>query len=211
MTCINLLPWREIQRKERRRQFASIAAGTAVLMVAIILYVHLHVSGLIENQNSRNAFLEDEIKKVDAQIAEIKDLETKKQTLLARMNIIQQLQSNRPLIVHLFHELVGTLPDGVYLTHIQQKGSSLTLDGVAQSNARVSTFMRNLDDSKWLTKPRLDVIKAVQAADGERDSQFTLHVSQIGEAEPADAAAAKPGAKPAAGIRKVSAKPRGGK
>lgn len=179
MTTINLLPWREMLRKERQRQFASIAVGAAVLMGAIILYVHLHIGGLIDDQNARNAFLQGEIKKVDAQIAEIKDLESEKEKLLARMNIIQQLQSNRPQIVHLFAEMVNTLPDGVYLTGVTQDGNSLVIDGEAQSNARVSAFMRNLDASKWLTKPRLDVIKAVQAKNGERNSDFTLRVSQV--------------------------------
>lgn len=179
MTSINLLPWREMLRKERQRQFASIAVGAAVLMGAIVLYVHLHVGGLIDDQNARNTFLQTQIKKVDRQIAEIKDLESEKDKLLARMNIIQQLQSNRPQIVHLFVELVNTLPDGVYLTAVKQDGSSLVIDGEAQSNARVSAFMRNLDASKWLTKPRLDVIKAVQAKDGDRNSDFTLRVSQV--------------------------------
>lgn len=166
-------------RKERQRQFASIAVGAVVLMGATVLYVHLHIGGLIDDQNARNAFLEDQIKKVDQQIAEIKDLEKEKEKLLARMNIIQQLQSNRPQIVHLFAELVNTLPDGVYLKSVKQDGGSLAIEGEAQSNARVSSFMRKLDASKWLTKPRLDVIKAVDAKNGEHNSDFALRVSQV--------------------------------
>jgi len=205
MTSINLLPWREMLRKERQRQFASIAVGAAVLMGAIILYVHLHIGGLIDDQNGRNAFLKGEIKKVDEQIAEIKDLESEREKLLARMNIIQQLQSNRPQIVHLFDELVNTLPDGVYLKSVKQDGGSLVIDGEAQSNARVSAFMRNLDASKWLTKPRLDVIKAVEAKGGERDSDFTLRVSQVAkDGTPLDAVNA-------AEKLKVAAKGKGGR
>ena len=205
MTTINLLPWREMLRKERRRQFASIAVGAVVLMGAIVLYVHLHIGGLIDDQNGRNAFLEAQIKKVDKQIAEIKDLESEREKLLARMNIIQQLQSNRPQIVHLFAELVNTLPDGVYLTSVKQDGGSLVIDGEAQSNARVSAFMRNLDASQWLTKPRLDVIKAVDAKNGERNSNFTLRVSQVSkDGTPEDAAKNVE-------ILKVSAKGKGGR
>ncbi len=205
MTTINLLPWREMLRKERRRQFASIAVGAVVLMGAIVLYVHLHIGGLIDDQNGRNAFLEAQIKKVDKQIAEIKDLESEREKLLARMNIIQQLQSNRPQIVHLFAELVNTLPDGVYLTSVKQDGGSLVIDGEAQSNARVSAFMRNLDASQWLTKPRLDVIKAVDAKNGERNSNFTLRVSQVSKDGTPEDAAKK------AEILKVSAKGKGGR
>ena len=205
MTSINLLPWREMLRKERRRQFASIAVGAAVLMGAMVLYVHLHIGGLIDDQNGRNAFLEAQIKKVDKQIAEIKDLESEREKLLARMNIIQQLQSNRPQIVHLFAELVNTLPDGVFLTSVKQDGGSLVIDGEAQSNARVSAFMRNLDASQWLTKPRLDVIKAMDVKNGERNSNFTLRVSQVSkDGTPEDAAKQ-------AEILKVSAKGKGGR
>jgi type IV pilus assembly protein PilN len=207
MTSINLLPWREMLRKERQRQFASIAVGAAVLMGATILYVHLHIGGLIDDQNGRNAFLQGEIKKVDEQIAEIKDLESEREKLLARMNIIQQLQSNRPQIVHLFDEMVTTLPEGVYLKKVKQDGNSLVIDGEAQSNARVSAFMRNLDTSEWLTKPRLDVIKAVDAKDGERDSDFTLRVSQVSKDAP-PAEAAKPVEKAAARGKGRKAAPR---
>lgn len=189
MTRINLLPWREMQRKERRRQFASTAFGAVVLMGVLILYVHLHIGGLIDTQEARNAFLESEITKVEKQIEEIKNLESEREKLLARMNIIQQLQSNRPQIVHLFDEMVGTLPEGVYLKRIEQKGNSLVIHGVAQSNARVSAFMRNLDGSSWLAKPRLDVIKAVQTDPRERNSEFSLRVKQVAGTEGGEDAA----------------------
>ena len=178
MTRINLLPWRETRRKEQQRQFISIAAGAAVLMGVIVLYLHLHVSGLIEEQTLRNKFMQDEIAKVEAKIAEIKTLETKKQQLLARMTIIQQLQSRRPEIVHVFDELVRAVPPGMYLTKISEQGNTMVFEGVAQSNARISAFMRNLDASPWFSNPKLDVIEA-DPKDQSRNSRFKLTVSQV--------------------------------
>lgn len=178
MTRINLLPWREIRRKEERRQFISVAAGAAVLMGLIVFYVHLHVGGLIEDQERRNKFMQDEIAKVDAKIAEIRTLESKKQQLLARMNIIQQLQTRRPEIVHVFDELAQAVPEGMYLTRISQQGGTLVVEGVAQSNARVSMFMRNLDGSPWFSGPRLDVIES-GGKEQSRNSRFKLTVNQV--------------------------------
>jgi len=178
MTRINLLPWREALRKERKRQFTSIVAGAVLLMGAIVFYVHIHVSGMIEYQNDRNAFLEKEIASVEKKIVEIRELEAKKKQLLNRMTVIQELQTRRPMVVHLLDDLVRALPDGLYLTSLAQKGSELTLEGMAQSNARVSAFMRNLDDSDWFTNPRLDVIQ-VKTSQGSRASSFTLKVTQL--------------------------------
>jgi len=185
MTRINLLPWRERQRKELQRQFASVAAGAAILMGAIILYVHLHMASLIEAQTSRNEFLEKEIALVESKIKEIKTLEDEKQKLLTRMDVIQELQTRRPEIVHLFDEFVRHVPEGVYLTGIEQSGTTIKITGVAQSNATVSSFMRNLDESEWLADPRLEVIEA-NLKDRIRTSIFTLHVNQttpIGDAD----------------------------
>lgn len=178
MTRINLLPWREIRRKEQRRQFISVAGGAALLMAVIVLYVHIHIGGLIDGQERRNKFMTDEIARVDAMIAEIRTLETKKQQLLARMNIIQELQTRRPEIVHVFDELVQAVPQGMYLTRVSQQGDVLVIEGIAQSNARVSSFMRNLDGSPWFTGPRLDVIEA-DAKDASRNSRFKLTVNQV--------------------------------
>lgn len=177
-TRINLLPWRETLRKERKRQFASVAGGASLLMAVIVFYVHLHVSGMIDHQNSRNATLEAEIAKVDESIKEIKELEDKKTQLLNRMTVIQDLQTRRPLSVRLMDELVRTLPDGLALAKVAQKGTDLELEGVAQSNARISTFMRNLEDSPWFDNPKLDVIQA-QDKSGNRVSKFTLKVKQL--------------------------------
>ena len=177
MARINLLPWREEQRKERMKQFQTIAGLAAFLMIAIILLVHIRVGGIVENQLSRNNYLKKEIKTLEKQIAEIKELEKEKSNLLARMNIIQQLQSSRPQVVHVFDQIVSTIPAGVYLTSIKNIGSSITFEGYAQSNARVSSYMRNIDDADWLTAPRLDVIKTINEK-GQRISQFTLVVKQ---------------------------------
>lgn len=178
MTRINLLPWRELRRKEQQRQFVSVAAGAAILMGVILLYVHIHVAGMIEEQTMRNKFMQDEISKVEAKIAEIKTLETKKQQLLARMTIIQQLQTRRPEIVHVFDELVRAVPPGMYLTKVSQQGSNMVIEGVAQSNARISSFMRNLDASHWFTNPKLDVIEA-NDKDAAHNSNFKLTVTQV--------------------------------
>lgn len=178
MTRINLLPWRETSRKEQQRQFISIAAGASVLMAVIVFYVHIHVGGLIDGQAARNNFIEKEIALVDEKISEIKQLESEKQQLLARMNIIQQLQSRRPEIVHIFDEIVRRVPDGIYLTSVKQRGESLVIEGVAESNARVSAFMRNLDASQWFKNPGLVVIESKEK-ENVRTSSFTLNVTQI--------------------------------
>lgn len=178
MTRINLLPWRETLRKEQQRQFISIAAGAAVLTAVIMIYTHIHINGMIDAQTARNNFLENEVAEVDKKISEIKELETEKQQLLARMNIIQQLQRRRPEIVHVFDEMAKRVPDGIYLTDIKQQGQSLVIEGVAESNARVSAFMRNLDASDWFTNPRLVVIESKEK-ESVRTSKFTLNVTQV--------------------------------
>ncbi len=185
MTQINLLPWREAQRKERKRQFSSIAVGAALLMTVLVFYAHVHINGLIEHQNARNKFLQDEIAKVDESIKEIRELESAKKALLIRMNVIQDLQSRRPMVVHMLDELVRAVPEGLFLHHVEQKGHEVILEGLAQSNARVSAFMRQLDASEWFDSPRLDVIQ-VEEKDGERSSKFTLVVKQVNPDESPD-------------------------
>lgn len=176
MAHINLLPWRENQRKERQREFIGTAALSSVLMLVIIFYAHIHIGANIDAQSARNEFLEQQIKIVETQIKEISELETQKQQLLARMEIIQKLQASRPEIVHLFSELAHAVPDGVHLTRVVRDGANLTIEGAAQSNARVSTLMRNLDASPFLANPRLVVIDASKQADMR--NVFTLTVSQ---------------------------------
>ena len=146
-------------------------------MGLIIFYAHLHVSNLIENQEKRNQFLEAEIKKVDEEIKEIRELQAARAALLARMRVIQQLQLDRTQVVHLFDDLVRQTPEGVYFTSLKQSGKAITLQGNAQSNARVSALMRKLDASDWFATPELDVIN-VTPKGNERISVFTLRVNQ---------------------------------
>ena len=182
MAHINLLPWREELRKEKQQQFAVIGAGTAIVGGLLILLTHMQMNGLIDQQNNRNKFLDTEIAALDKKIAKIKDLEKTKTALLARMDIIQQLQHSRPQSVHLMDELVYTLPDGVFLNSISQIGSSLTMSGVAQSNARVSAYMRNIDSSQWMGKPRLDVIETKED-NNRRTATFVLRANQVAPTE----------------------------
>jgi type IV pilus assembly protein PilN len=162
MAKINLLPWREELRKQKQREFVIAAGGGGVVALLIVLLAHFHIDGLIDNQNQRNTYLQAQIAVLDKRIGRIRELEKMKADLLARMNVIQELQRSRPESVHLMDELVRTLPDGVYLKTFTQKGKSLQMSGVAQSNARVSDYMRNIDASEWLAAPRLDLIKTTE-------------------------------------------------
>ncbi|MEJ2346870.1 MAG: PilN domain-containing protein [Gammaproteobacteria bacterium] len=177
MARINLLPWREELRKQRRQQFIVVLGLAVVLAGVAMAGVHFFVDGQIQFQRERNAYLDGQIHQLDQQIKEIRSLEATRKRLEARINIIQQLQASRPEFVHLFDELVKTLPDGVYLTKMEEKGSGITLNGIAQSNARVSNYMWNLEKSGWLADPDLRVIKTVDK-DGARVSEFVLHVVQ---------------------------------
>lgn len=177
MTHINLLPWREARRKEREREFTVMAGGATVLAAVIVFYVHIQISGMIENQEARNNLLTQETTALDKKISEIKSLEAEKSRLLARMSVIQDLQLSRPGVVHLFGELATTLPEGVHYTTIKQQDAALTVGGIAQSNARVSTLMRNLENSPWLEKPVLDVIETTEK-DKARTTRFILRANQ---------------------------------
>ena len=177
MARINLLPWREELRKQKQREFGVMAVSSAVLACLIVLLAHFHVDGLIDNQNTRNAFLSNEITILDKRIGRIKELEAMKQNLLARMNVIQELQGSRPTSVHLLDELVRTLPEGVHLNSFTQKVKALTMKGQAESNARVSDYMRKIDASEWLTGPRLNVIKTTESG-RRRIANFTLRGGQ---------------------------------
>ncbi len=176
-TRLNLLPWREIRRKEQDRQLLTVAAGAWVLMVLAVFYAHLHVTHLIDDQNRRNEFLKGEIAKVEKEIKEIKEIKKQRQALISRMNVIYQLQGDRTQIVHVFDDLVRKLPEGVYFKTLKQRGKHFALDGIAQSNARVSALMRNLDSSEWFANPNLDIIN-VQEKGSDRVSTFKLQVNQ---------------------------------
>lgn len=178
MSRINLLPWREERRAARKKQFLSVLGLTAVLAIGTIGLVHLYFEKLIEIQNGRNSFLQSEIAALDTKITKIKSLEKEKSSLIARMRAIETLQTSRPLVVHLFDELVLSLPEGIFLNNIEQEGEVLTITGTAQSNARVSNFMRNLEASQWLTGATLDIIET-RDKEKDRSNQFTLRISQI--------------------------------
>ncbi len=177
MTTINLLPWREELRKERQQQFVMALGASVAVMVAIIAAVHLNFEGRIEDQNSRNSFLQSQIDRVERQIVEINALEKEKQSLLARMNVIQELQQGRSQMVHVFDQMVRVIPEGVYIKRLKQTGADFEITGVAQSNARVSSLMRNLDASEWFKDPKLDEIVSNKTKAGTRQSRFKLNVS----------------------------------
>src|SRR6266480_4114239 len=184
MPRINLLPWREGERKERKLAFLAALAAGVTAFAAYLLY-----GSMIESQEHRNAQLRLEIKTLDKQIEEINNLEVAKQKFIARMEIIEKLQRSRPEIVHVFDEIVRTLPEGVYLTGVKQTEKRLRFDGVAQSSTRVSSFMRNIDGSQWLRNPELEV---VQTAKGPTPgSSFTLTADQVTTVAPEDGGSAK--------------------
>ena len=160
MARINLLPWRAERQKERKKQFFMMLALSAFAGLAVWFLLNTYYSAQISGQQARNAFLDQEIAAVQAKITEIQALEEKKNKLLNRKMVIEELQANRSQMVHLFDSLVRTIPDGVILTSIKQEGDKLTLEGRSQSNARVSTYMRNFETSGWMSKPELSVIQA---------------------------------------------------
>lgn len=176
-TKINLLPWREELKKERQKEFYVVLGIAAVLGVGVWMGGRTYITDLTSQQESRNGMLRTEIRSLDRQIERIKDLETVRDRLNARMEVIQDLQRGRPQVVHLFEELVLTVPEGLFLNSLQQASDSLTVTGVGQSNARVSGYMEQLDASPWLRDPDLTVIE-VERRDGVRVSNFTLQVKQ---------------------------------
>ena len=186
MARINLLPWRIERRKQRQKEFMTMlgvaALGAVLLSFLIINYYNRQIDG----ENARIAFVKDQIAKVDQQIKEIEDLDKKKSKLLARKEVIEQLQANRSQMVHLFDSLVRTIPDGVVLTSLKQDGDKLTLEGRSQSNARVSTYMRNLEGAGWMTKPELSIIEAKDGGDPGLPYSFNLTVTLANPNAPKD-------------------------
>jgi type IV pilus assembly protein PilN len=176
MAHINLLPWREELRQEQSRQFVTMTVLSLSLTAAIIFLVHVTISNQIDHQLNRNDMLNTEIKTLDDALKQISMLEEKKEKLLARMDIIQSLQQQRPQIVHLFDDLVRTVPEGIYLTYITQEAEELTIKGVAESNGRVSAYMRNIDNATWMSTPKLQVIQTKKGS--MRSSDFTVITSQ---------------------------------
>ena len=198
MPRINLLPWRDAQRKERKLAFL-VALGVAALAAGVTAFAaYLLYGSMIEAQQRRNTQLRMAIKTLDKEIEEINSLESAKQKFIARMEIIEKLQRSRPEIVHVFDEIVRTLPEGVYLTSVKQSGMRLKFEGIAQSSTRVSSFMRNIDGSQWLRNPGLEVVQTTKGSGP--GSSFTLTADQVtagAESAPSKTAKGK--------IRKASA------
>jgi type IV pilus assembly protein PilN len=190
---INLLPHRDERRKRARTHFAVLGAMTFVLGLVIVGAVHIVNAQRIGAQEDRNTFLKGEIAKLDKQIADIKKLKDEIQALLARKQVIETLQADRAQTVHLLDQLVRQMPEGVYLRSIKQKGLAVNLDGYAQSNARVSTLMRNIESSPWLEKPALVEIKAA-LVNKQRVSEFNLNLS-LKPVKPEQDKGGQPGAK----------------
>jgi type IV pilus assembly protein PilN len=175
MAKINLLPWRAERRREREREFYMMLGAAALAAVAVLFVWWFWMGQRLDNQDARNTYLKGEIKQLDGQLAEIKELDKTKSKLLARKQIIEQLQASRSQMVHLFDELVRTIPDSVRLNSLKQAGDILTLQGTAQSNASVANYMRNLDNSKWLTHS--DLIKTeIKGGDKRNRYEFGLNV-----------------------------------
>jgi type IV pilus assembly protein PilN len=197
---INLLPHRAERRKRAKQHFFVVSGGTAVVGVLIVGLMHSYYAERINMQEGRNAFLKSEIAKLDKEIAEINKLRDEIQALLARKQVIETLQADRAQTVHLLDELVKQTPEGVFLKSVRQSGPRVQLLGYAQSNARVSTLMRNIESSKWLGTPELIEVKAAPF-DKRKVSEFTMFLSLKREAPAPDAAAA-PKAKPPAAAEK---------
>jgi len=192
MIRLNLLPHREQARKARKRQFISLVISLAILGLAVVALVHVALNARLETQESRNTLLKAEIAKLDLQIKEIDKLREQTQALLSRKQVVETLQTNRTDAVHLLDQIVRQIPDGIYLRGVRQSGLKVTLTGYAQSNARISTLMRNIDSSPWLQQPELVEIRSVAlaSAPGGRANEFTLNMQL--KRTPQEAAAPTP-------------------
>jgi type IV pilus assembly protein PilN len=184
MPRINLLPWREAERKKRQRDFMVAMAGSFVSAIAVLGLTMFAYSQMIDNQMGRNTRLEAEIVELERSISEIDGLERQKERLLARMEIIEQLQRSRPEIVHLFDEITRQLPEGVYLTGMKQNGMAVELKGIAQSSTRVSALMRQVDKSEWLADPGVVKVETTESGPA-RQAEFVVNLKQV-SSEPDD-------------------------
>lgn len=182
-TRINLLPHREMRRKQQQTQFFIMLGVVLVASAAIWGIVHTYLDGQLTNQNARNSYLDSEIVKLDKEIAEINKLKEQTAALLKRKQVVETLQSNRAEVVHLLDQLIRQLPDGMYLKSIKQTGTKVAISGYTQSQARVSTLMRNLEGSQYLQNANLVEIKSAVAG-GSRINEFTMNIDVVREVEP---------------------------
>lgn len=179
MAQINLLPWRERLREERKREFLTIMVGVLIIAGGLLFLVDRYFRSEINTQIARNDFIRSEIQQLDARVSEINQLQQQKQEISARMNVIQNLQGSRPVIVRIFDELVRALPQGVYFSRVQREGTIMSIDGVAESYAKLTELMRRLDSSEWFAESELQIISArenEQAFQGSANS-FTLSLT----------------------------------
>ena len=176
MAHINLLPWRDELRAQQTKDFSTSAVISVVFASAVFFLIYTQINGNINNQVRRNSMLKSEISKLDTELAEIRDLEETKGKLLARMDIIQSLQQKRPQVVHIFDEIVRTVPDGITLLTMEQKNDDITIKGLAESNGRVSAYMRNIENSAWMSSPRLQYIETKKKS--FRNAEFELKMKQ---------------------------------
>lgn len=181
MPRINLLPWRDEERKERKLKFLVALGGAAVAAILTAFVGYLMMDSMVSAQKARNAKLTEQIKVLDLQIEKINSLEAEKSRFISRMEVIEKLQRSRPEIVHVFDEIAKQLPDGVYLTGITQSNGRLKFEGVAQSSTRVSAFMRNIDSSTWLKDPDLEVVETKR--NSSSGASFVLFARQAGAAD----------------------------
>ncbi|HEY0684395.1 MAG TPA: PilN domain-containing protein [Steroidobacter sp.] len=197
MPRINLLPWREAERKRKRQEFGVGAVAALILAAVVYFAVNWQMQSAIDEQQARNSYLNQEISELDKQIAEILDLEEQKKRLQERITVIEQLELSRPEIVHVFDQLVRTTPDGIYLTSVKQTNRRIELKGFAQSSTRVASYMRNIDSSEWLTDPALQILETKGNTDA--GSQFTLSANQenpqLAAAAPEEQSPSKPAGK----------------
>ena len=175
MAQINLLPWREARRQELKKDFLTTTALMVALGIGLLMLGDRVVNGQIDNQKARNAYLTENIKELDKMVAEIRELQKRRNQLIDRMRVIQELQGNRPIIVRVLDQIVRTVPDGVFYSSLSTKGKTISISGVAESNNRVSSLMRRLDASDWLANPNLDKVKAAPNF-GDQANTFNLTV-----------------------------------
>lgn len=177
MAHINLLPWRDRLREERRREFLTILVGFVIIAGGLIFLVDQYFNRLIDTQTARNNFIQSEIDVLDAQVAEINELRQQKEDIRARMNVITDLQGTRPVIVRIFDELVKTLPDGVYYETVQRTGNVIAIEGIAESYARITELMRNLDSSEWFDATDLSEFSVIESVESPMAAQISFSLT----------------------------------
>ena len=186
MAEINLLPWRDERRAELKQEFLAVLGVVVAFAGLAVFLMDMFVSGQIQNQTDRNAYLQDNISALNKQVEEIREMQRKRTQLLDRMTVIQELQGNRPVIVRILDQLVRTVPDGVFYTDVSARGQVITIRGIAESNNRVSSLMRRLDASDWFKEPNLEGVKS-EPEYGEQATTFNMTVKlqlpSVGEGE----------------------------